>query len=977
MVTSDSDRATLSVFISSPADVRPERRIAERIVQRLDREFSHWFRVEAAMWEREPLVASHHFQEKIIPPHETHIIVVILWSRLGLTLPAEKFLGPLSRKPVTGTEWEFEDALKSHRERKSPDILVYRKVLPVTSILNDRSAVHDRLTQMDKVDTFFKKWFINEKEQTPSAASWSFQDTTEFEEMLETHLRELIRRRANKLVDVGNDDERNRSPHYLGNPYRGLLAFELEHSGVFFGRTRARNDLRNVLIRQIERGTAFVLVFGASGSGKSSLVKAGVLADLKLPGMVGRVGLVRHTVFRPSDGSGQLLEALAAAIIVPEEALPELGTAPFHETVQSFAELLHSAPLHAARPIRQGLTIAGQKAELSNAGEARLLVVIDQLEELFTQEKISAAERDAFVVALEALSQSGIVWIIATMRSDFFDRLEMNPKLALLSKGEGRFVVLPPTDAEIGQMVRQPAHEANLRFEFDTRRGLGLDEVIRQAAAAERGSLPLLSFLLDQLWRRRAAGGLLTFSAYEDLGGLEGAVGRRAEEVFAEQGEDVQRELVPLLRALVTVKGGKATARSAPLSSITGRSPREVLVRAFLQSNARLLVADDDSGQPHLRLAHEALLTHWPRARMQVAADARDLELRGRLEQEAQAWREALPKHKSSLVRASGFPLAEAVALCGRWGEELPGAIIEFVNASKDVARRRRLRFIVTVSAAVTSLPIVVALSWLVLVWWGVRSVEAEMRFAQIPAGCFEMGSPETEQGRDANEGPVHGVCVKAFEMGSFEVTQGQWRRVMHQNRSPSQFNADDRLPVETVSWNEVQTFAWLMSMFGSAQYRLPTEAEWEYAVRAGTTTSRYWGDRAEDGCAYENIADLSLRQNNRDAIVVDCSDGQPVTAIVGSYKPNPFGLYDMLGNVAEWVQDCYVENYVNTPVDGSAYRSKDCPFLVVRGGSWGDTPRAARSAYRYGGSGGNRNGSSPDSHDSWVGFRIAKGVLD
>jgi hypothetical protein len=153
------------VFVSSPADVRPERLLAERVVQRLDREFSHHLRLETVMWEHEPLLASHHFQERITPPHETDIVVVILWSRLGLALPHDKFPGPLSMKGVTGTEWEFEDTLKSHRERNQPDILLYRKQADVTGSLNDETAVYRRLLQMQQVRDFFQRWFVDVSNQ--------------------------------------------------------------------------------------------------------------------------------------------------------------------------------------------------------------------------------------------------------------------------------------------------------------------------------------------------------------------------------------------------------------------------------------------------------------------------------------------------------------------------------------------------------------------------------------------------------------------------------------------------------------------------------------------------------------------------------------------------------------------------------------------------------------------------------------------
>jgi len=182
---------------------------------------------------------------------------------------------------------------------------------------------------------------------------------------LEDHLRALVARRVAGAVDAGAGvADRSR-----GNPYRGLQSFELENAAYFFGRSRARNELREVLAGRIEDGRAFVLVLGASGSGKSSLVKAGLLADLALPGMIGRVALVRHAVLRPSDRGGKPTEALAAAMIQRSEALPERGHAPLDYTVESLAALLRDAPVHAVPPLRQALGQAGRGAGLSAAGE--------------------------------------------------------------------------------------------------------------------------------------------------------------------------------------------------------------------------------------------------------------------------------------------------------------------------------------------------------------------------------------------------------------------------------------------------------------------------------------------------------------------------------------------------------------------------------------------------------------------------------
>jgi predicted AAA+ superfamily ATPase len=156
--------------------------------------------------------------------------------------------------------------------------------------LNDETAVYTRLQQMQQVRDFFQRWFVDVSNQTPSAACWSFHDAAGLEEMLDTHLRDLIRRRIHR----DHFEEFAVAPHYFGNPFRGLLSFELKDAAVFFGRTRARNELRELLACQAERGSAFVLVFGASGSGKSSLVKAGLPADLVLPGMAWRSSATQY-----------------------------------------------------------------------------------------------------------------------------------------------------------------------------------------------------------------------------------------------------------------------------------------------------------------------------------------------------------------------------------------------------------------------------------------------------------------------------------------------------------------------------------------------------------------------------------------------------------------------------------------------------------------------------------------------------------
>jgi formylglycine-generating enzyme required for sulfatase activity len=157
---------------------------------------------------------------------------------------------------------------------------------------------------------------------------------------------------------------------------------------------------------------------------------------------------------------------------------------------------------------------------------------------------------------------------------------------------------------------------------------------------------------------------------------------------------------------------------------------------------------------------------------------------------------------------------------------------------------------------------------------------------------------------------------------------------------------------VACVSWEDASAFVrWLSQKTGKG-YRLLTEAEWEYAARAGTATTRFWGDAGNRSCGYANGADLTAEAQVPDAsnwAVANCNDRYAYTAPVGSYRPNSFGLHDMLGNVWEWTQDCWNGNYSGAPTDGSAWAAGDCSQRMVCGGSWEDAPLGLRAAYRVG----------------------------
>jgi formylglycine-generating enzyme required for sulfatase activity len=234
-----------------------------------------------------------------------------------------------------------------------------------------------------------------------------------------------------------------------------------------------------------------------------------------------------------------------------------------------------------------------------------------------------------------------------------------------------------------------------------------------------------------------------------------------------------------------------------------------------------------------------------------------------------------------------------------------------------------------------------------------------------VPKGCFQMGCVSGIGCADDEE-PVHRVCLDGFWLGKYEVTQAQWEKIMGSN--PSNFPGDSH-PVEKVSWHDVQQFLQrLNGNAGKTMYRLPTEAEWEYAARAGTTTSRFWGDDPDDACQYANVHDQTSKQvNTFEWEVHHCDDGYAVTAPVGSFHPNAFGLYDMSGNVWEWCQDWYSSEYYAKSSGENSQGPSSGKSRVLRGGSWYDNPHSCRSASRNWGHPGNRYYSR--------GFRVVSSV--
>jgi formylglycine-generating enzyme required for sulfatase activity len=231
----------------------------------------------------------------------------------------------------------------------------------------------------------------------------------------------------------------------------------------------------------------------------------------------------------------------------------------------------------------------------------------------------------------------------------------------------------------------------------------------------------------------------------------------------------------------------------------------------------------------------------------------------------------------------------------------------------------------------------------------------------QIPAGSFQMGSPDTEAERESNEGPQHRVELQSFFLGQTPVTQAQWQAVaswpqvvLKLNSNPACFEGPNR-PVERVSWQEAMEFCRRLSQRSKFVYTLPSEAQWEYACRAGTTTPFAFGDTL--------TPDLANYHGNYTYGSVPKGQYRQQTTEVGSFAANAWGLQDMHGNVWEWCLDPWHDSYRGAPADGSAWTAGGGTARLLRGGSWSDYPGDCRSACR--------NYYHPDDRSSYFGFRV------
>jgi len=778
----------LRIFLSSPGDVRPERERAEAVIRSLDAELPE-IELEAVRWEMGVYRANSTFQDQIITPGECDLVVCLFWKRLGTQLPAD-YDRP-DGSPRAGTEYEFEQAMAAASASPSdqPDVLVYRKT---AGVQYDAEHAAEEQAEHQALKAFWARWFQDEEGHF-LAAFHTFVDPDDFEQTFHRDLGRWLREHRHGEWDVT----------VLGSPFRGLQAFDEAHAQVFFGRRRLILRARARLMTGAEKGGANLMVLGASGSGKSSLVRAGLIPRLQIPRDTAPwVARWRRIVVTPAGLGDHAIKGLAQALY-GEDVLPELGQGDYPDP-EGLARLLANSPEDALRPIISALDRwAAVIAEHEGHAErpcTGLLLVVDQLEEIF---QLAHDQRDALLQLLVAAAGADRIWVITTLRSDFYPVLQTEPELITLRARSAHLDVPPPTAADAREMVEGAVRAAGLELE-EQRLENGVDRSLAdelEAVAGEPGSLPMLQFALQSLFERRdPASGLLRLADYDSLGGAAGALATEADRAIAELGPDAEIALAGVIRRLVNLDAAgereqAPQARTVALATFPADSAERRLVDALLER--RLLVAQGGDGDTpaFVRVAHERLLHSWPRAAQQIAADHRDLQTRARLEQSQELWEHAAPEERERRL-LTGLALEEGRDLERRWGAQLPPGLRAFIDRSLRAERARRRWRRMTVSAVMATLAGLAVVSVIFFL-----RADRELRKAQVTQSrllahiseqaldqgfrlaalhlaleSFRLGGEGSADGPNvpASERALLSAALEQRELGTFGVSRGE-----------------------------------------------------------------------------------------------------------------------------------------------------------------------------------------------------------
>lgn len=687
---------TVRIFVSSPGDVDHERRRIDRVVERLNGEFAEVARLETIRWETEFYRADKTFQAQIPEAAECDIVVAIFRARIGTELPTDFAHLPDGSPYPSGTAYEVLSAIAAAQANQLPDVYVFRYRDPPLVRLDDPDAARVA-EQWQRLKTFFDNWFVS-PEGHFKAAFQQFTSSDDFEAQFDRLARNWLEERV----------LHGRATQWpiatKGSPFPGLAAFGAKHSAVFFGRGQDIARAIDLWKDAAERNTRFLLIVGASGSGKSSLARAGLVPRLIVPGVVPAVDLWRVVTMRPTELTEGPVETLAARLLDrvadgSPPAMPELSESDYR-TPAELSVLLAHADTASVTPLLRTLDRIGE-AERVRQGYQRavrcdLVLLVDQLDELFGA-AMDAQRREVFARLLRLFAESGRIWVVATLRADLYDRFLAEPDLMAIKTVGAAYDLVPPGPAELAEIVRKPAEAADLVFDRDPATGKTLDELLL-AEADRPDMLPLLQLALNRLFEARVTAGSetrLTCAAFQALGGLSGIIDREAESAIAALGESDLAQLPRLLRQLVTettVEGsenGTLTARTVALTAASSNDGERRLIDALVA--ARILLISGEGQAAGVQLAHQRVIADWQRARDVIAANRDFYRVRDEVEAQRRHW--AAAGNSRDRLIGRGVLLAEAEQMAARFGDELPPETHAFITASGRRARARQ-RFV-------------------------------------------------------------------------------------------------------------------------------------------------------------------------------------------------------------------------------------------------------------------------------------------
>jgi formylglycine-generating enzyme required for sulfatase activity/energy-coupling factor transporter ATP-binding protein EcfA2 len=749
-------------------------------------------------------------------------------------------------------------------------------------------------------------------------------------------------------------------------PYPGLTYFGPQDSALFFGRDAAIARLETA----VNKNTLTALV-GASGSGKSSVVLAGLAPRLNAQGGW------RFSHFRFGlEQSKNPFMSLARALL---PLMGEYGQSEKLEETQKLATKIESGEI--------SLQNALSDIRASNINK-RILLIADQFEEIFTvvaDEELRKKFIDVLLSGFPDHTEGNRpdICLVLTLRADFYGMVLRYRPLAdaLQSRIEN---LGPMTRDELRQAIENPA--GAVHFE------VGLVDTLLDDVADQPGTLPLLQFALREMWARLEIP-QMTRANYDAIGGVKGALAQRAQAIFdslTNNGQDVRTVFLfrQLFTRLVSIDEDTQDTRRVVEREELGESAWELAQRLAGENNRLVVTTAPAMDHETVELTHEALIKNWPTFVDWINRD-RDFQswLQHQLKPRVEEWRKN-PEDEGTLLR--GGPLRIAEEWLKRRHDEINDQERSYIDASvllreADTRRDRKTRRRMLEMRAFVSLLVAIIAVGLTWLWTGpwlrehiysfiyVRPVPAKQAIALgpsrtfqecvdcptmvvIPAGSMQMGSLLSP-----HEQPPHLVTItEPFAVSKTEITFAEWDACVTHGAGGCNPGITDQnwgrgsQPVINVSWDDAKRYtAWLSRITGN-DYSLLSEAQWEYAARGTKTTYFSFGD--DDG-DLPNFAWYFANAAGK-------TDIERHPHRVGELKPNLYGLNDVHGNVAEWVEDCYRENYIGAPSDGSVWPSETCFRHVVRGGSFQDKAPPLRSSTRD---------NYPNKGAPYIGFRVAR----